>query len=67
MPRKLRELRSELDFLRNQLGRYDLGRRKVSQEAREREELLARRHAVSGEHGGGVRILFWQSLFVEVA
>ncbi|CAN0281371.1 unnamed protein product, partial [Laminaria digitata] len=44
--RKLRELRSERDFLRDQLGRFDQGRRKVSQEAREREELLARRHAV---------------------
>ena len=45
--RKLRELRNERDFLRDQLGRFDQGRRKVSQEAREREELLARRHAVS--------------------
>ncbi|CAM9836654.1 unnamed protein product [Pylaiella littoralis] len=43
--RKLRELRNEHDFLRDQLGRFDQGRRKVSQEAREREELLARRHA----------------------
>lgn len=43
--RKLGELRSERDFLRDQLGKFDQGRRKVSQEAREREELLARRHA----------------------
>lgn len=47
LPRKLRELRSDRDFLRDQLGRFNRGRRKVSQEAREREELLARRHAVS--------------------
>lgn len=46
--RKLRELRNERDFLRDQLRRCDRGRRRVSQEAKEREELLARRHAVSG-------------------
>lgn len=45
--RKLRELRNERDFLRDQLGKFDQGRRKMTQEAREREELLARRHAVS--------------------
>ncbi|CAM9534510.1 unnamed protein product [Ectocarpus sp. 12 AP-2014] len=43
--RKLRELRNEHAFLRDQLGRFDQGRRKVGQEAKEREELLARRHA----------------------
>ncbi|CAB1106013.1 unnamed protein product [Ectocarpus sp. CCAP 1310/34] len=43
--RKLRELRNEHVFLRDQLGRFDQGRRKVGQEAKEREELLARRHA----------------------
>lgn len=44
--RKLRELRSERDHLRDQLGKVGLGRLKLSQEAREREELLARRNAV---------------------
>lgn len=43
--RKLRELRNERDHLRDQLGKLDLGRRKLSQEARERENLLARRNA----------------------
>ncbi|CAM9918476.1 unnamed protein product [Choristocarpus tenellus] len=44
--RKLRELASERDFLRDQLERHDLGRRKMGQEAQEREELLARRRTV---------------------
>lgn len=57
--RKLRELRSERDFLRDQLGKFDQGRRKVSQDAREREELLARRHAVSAISKTDIHILFF--------
>ena len=45
--RKLKEMRSEKEFVQQQLDKFNLGRRKQGREAREREELLARRNAVS--------------------
>ncbi|CAM9438394.1 unnamed protein product, partial [Chrysoparadoxa australica] len=43
--KKLRELGKERDFLEEQLSRHNQGRHRANREAREREELMARRNA----------------------
>ena len=49
--RKLKEMRSEREFVQQQVDRFNQSKYKQGKELREREELLARRSAVSRNDG----------------